>query len=126
MVDVVLVILIFFMAGTSLINPEWFLRTESLKRGRAPGEADPFELSPVWLTVDLSLGPDGQVTYTGLGAASQPIGLFAQRIADFAKGTPTGKISVVVNPAADVPYSAVIAIHESCAAAGIERVGIGK
>lgn len=126
MVDIVLVILIFFMAGTTLVSPEWFLRTESFKRGRAPGEADPFELPPVWLTIALSLGPDGKSIYTGLGDAPHAIDTFAARIADFAKGTPTGRIIVVVSPASDVPYSDVITIHEACAAAGIERVGIGK
>jgi biopolymer transport protein ExbD len=114
------------MAGTSLINPEWFLKSESLKRGRAPGEKDPFELPPVWLTIDLSVAPDGRVLYTGVGATAQPMSTLAARIADFAKGTTTGKIVVVVNPSPDVPYDDVIAVHEACAAAGIERVGIGK
>jgi biopolymer transport protein ExbD len=127
MVDVVLVILIFFMAGTTFLGQEWFLKSEFLKKGGAAAKAaDPLALPPVWLTIALDVDQStGQTRASGLGAGATDLAGFAKRLADFAAGTETKQIVVVLSPSADVPYKDVVKAHEACAAAGIERVGIG-
>jgi len=129
MVDVVLVILIFFMAGTTFISREWFLRTESFRRGTATTRRDPLELPPVWLTISLKRGEDGNTLFTGLGTdptTGEDIGAFSARLGEFARATDKSKIVVVLAPAPDVPYRDVVAAHEACAAAGIERFGLSQ
>jgi biopolymer transport protein ExbD len=127
MVDIVLVILIFFMAGTTFIDREWFLRSEALAKGTAPAKPDPMELPPVWLTISLSRDAAGGTVFSGLGAdvtLRRPLAELRGQVEQFAKGTDTKKIVVVLTPAKDVSYRDVVAAHEACAAAGIERVGV--
>lgn len=125
MVDIVLVILIFFMAGTTLLGQEWFLRSEVLKRGGAK-EPDPLELPPVWLTISLSVEEGTARTIVrGLGDAALSLEEFAARLREFAEGTEKDKIVVVLTPDSPVAYRDVVRAHEACLQAGVKRVGVG-
>lgn len=129
MVDIVLVILIFFMAGTTFLGQEWFLKSESFRGTRTPAKPDALDLPPVWLTITLSVGEGGRTVASGLDQdRSKRLDLtaFGEKIQAFARGTDTNKIIVVLVPDPMVPYKDVVAVHEACAAAGIERVGISQ
>lgn len=129
MVDIVLVILIFFMAGTTFLGQEWFLRSESFRSARVPGRPDALDLPPVWLTISLSVGDGGRTLFAGLDSDRSKrldLAAFGERLREFARGTDTAKIIVVLVPDPAVPYKDVVAVHEACAAAGIERVGISQ
>ncbi|MBC7771686.1 MAG: biopolymer transporter ExbD [Pyrinomonadaceae bacterium] len=129
MVDIVLVILIFFMAGTTFLGQEWFLKSESFRSTRTPSTPDALDLPPVWLTITLSVGQSGQTLAAGLDADRAKVldlAALSLRLREFARGTETKKIIVVLVPDPAVPYKDVVAVHEACAAAGIERVGISQ
>src|SRR5690606_9925072 len=75
MVDVILVILIFFMATTVIVGEEWFLGAgltrqapHEAREGAGADEAqeDPFEMPPPRFTLRLSVGEGGTVV-SGLG-----------------------------------------------------------
>lgn len=134
MVDVVMVILVFFMTSAAFVGPEWFLSALLPAPAKAPPSAAPTPppaggagagaLAPVRLDLALDATPAGGVTLTGLGltAASLEDGLAA--LAAFVKDTPTDQVELLLKPAAGVPYRDVIRVHEAAEALGLTRVGI--
>lgn len=123
MVDVVLVILIFFMTGSTLLGPEWFLSTAvpRIREGPAPA-ADPFALPPARFEITLSVDAAGRTVAGGLGlqnvspdALAEPLRTLAADGAD---------LIVLIRPAPDVPYRDVVHVHDLCTLAGVEHVGI--
>lgn len=143
MVDVVLVILIFFMASTALLGPELLLRT-ALAEDRAPeagvnaragaGERDnPFALEAPTLTVRLRATPDARVAITGMGLTDASLAaLFGAassvaadlRAAGAITGDPATDTAVVIEVDPAVPYSAAVAAHDALTRAGFTRVGL--
>lgn len=123
MVDVVLVILIFFMAGSAFLGQEWFLKSEVLRRGTPTTKADPLALPPTRLILTLEPDQAGHTTINGMG---DPLDLqgFATALKKFTDGVDVKQIIVIVAPAANVPYQDVFKVHEICSAAGIERIGV--
>jgi biopolymer transport protein ExbD len=125
MVDIVMVILIFFMAGTALVGPEWVLRA-SLPDGRGaarPASTDPFSLPPARFELLLSVR-DGRTVTAGLGltnASPDDVGLALRRLASDAGNT---EVILLIRPAPDVPYRDVVRIHDECERAGITRIGL--
>ncbi len=131
MVDVVLVILIFFMAATGLAVSERFLRTglpheqgES-RAGNTPSPtADAAKLPPSRAL--LRLQRDGRRTIvTGLGMERVGLGEVSQRLQAFADAGAADTIIVVVSPDGDVPYQDVVIVHDACAKAGVPNVRLG-
>ncbi len=145
MVDVVLVILIFFMASTALLGPELLLRT-AVAEDRAPqagldaragaGEADnPFALEAPTLTVRLRATADGRLAVTGMGLTdanlSALFGAASTVAADLrAAGAITGDpktdtaVIIEIDPTPAIPYSAAVAAHDALTRAGFTRVGL--
>lgn len=131
MVDVVLVILIFFMAATGLAVSERFLRTGlpreagETRAGDTPSpSADPEKLPPSRALLRLSR--DGRRTLvTGLGMERVGLGDVSQRLQDFAAAGAADSIIVVVSPEGDVPYQDVVIVHDACAKAGVPNVRLG-
>ena len=128
MVDVVMVILIFFMASATFAGSEWFLRT-ALPRPAAEAPAkdssgDPFKLPPARFELSLTRGADGRTMAAAQGSDPAPITELPARLADLARGTAPDDIVLVIRAAADVPYSDVIRAHDAATAAGITRVGL--
>lgn len=122
MVDVVMVILVFFMAGTALVGPEWLLRV-----GLAPADsaAAGFELGPADLSVSLST-EGGAVFFDGLGTKAAALGELEATAAAAAAalGPAIGQTRVTIEAASGVPYEAVVAAHDRLTAAGFGRVAI--
>ena len=126
MVDVVMVILIFFMAGTALIAPEMFL---SAGLPSEPGETDapgpvvndPFELPPAQFTLRIHRA-SGRTVIDGLGFTSGSLDELQARLGDISSGA--SDFAVLIQPALDVPFADVVAIHDRIIAAGISRVGL--
>lgn len=125
MTDIVLVILIFFMAGTAFLGQEWFIRSEMLKRGSPTAKQDPLELPPTRLTFQLRRSSSGAAVVTGMGDTPLDLDTFARRIMAFTEGTEKSLIVAIIEPAdPGVTYEEVVRVHEACIAAGIERVGV--
>lgn len=131
MVDVVLVILIFFMAAMGLAVREHFLRT-GLPRpqgdaGQTASEAPALgdDVLPPSRAL-LRLTRDGRNTLvSGLGMDRVGIADVARRLEDFARAGAADAIIVVVAPDLDVPYQDVVLVHDACARAGVRNVRLG-
>lgn len=130
MVDVVMVILIFFMASAAFLGSEWFLRAAipfEAGRGSSPRKPnDPAALPPVRLDIFLDVDPQGQTVVTFSQDLSRaPLEAFFARIAQFKQDRTAGDIEVMIRPTAQVPYADVVRVHAACDDAGIYKLGIG-
>lgn len=121
MVDVVLVILIFFMTAAALVGPERLLKM--LLPDRSEAAADPFALPPADLRLELSV-KGGRVVADGLGLSAAPVETLPDALSDLAGRLGPENISIVLATADDVPYAALVAARDACAAAGIARVAL--
>ncbi|HNB60214.1 MAG TPA: biopolymer transporter ExbD [Phycisphaerales bacterium] len=128
MVDVVMVILIFFMASAAFMGDEWFLRTAipfEAGRGTATNKPnDPLALPPTRLDVQLDVDRNGQTIVTVLDLKEAPLQAFLDRVATFPQSKETSEMEVVIRAAGAVPYRDVVRAHSACDAAGIVKVGI--
>lgn len=123
MVDVVMVILIFFMASAAFLGPEWLLKTALPSRSAepsAPAAAPP----PLVLRLDIRSGPEPFIVING-GPATRTADLSPALQAAMTDRRPADVIVLVV-PEPDAPYEAVVRVHELCAELGIEKIGLGE
>jgi biopolymer transport protein ExbD len=131
MVDVVMVILVFFMASAAFLGPEWMLKS-LLPRPPAEGAGaegaeagkSRAELPPVRLEIALSVGAGGRVEATGVGKTARPIDEVLAALAGFAEGAPKEQIEVLIRADGRVPYREVVRVHEGAARVGVGRVGV--
>ncbi len=131
MVDVVMVILVFFMASAAFLGPEWMLkslvpRPPAAGAGKAePAGPNDAPLPPVRLEITLARDPaTGRTLATGVGQTGVVVPDVLDALARFAEGTPKDQIEVLVKPDRDVPYRDVVRVHEGAARTGITRVGV--
>lgn len=128
MVDVVMVLLIFFMATTALLGPEWFINAHLPEDEREGGvEGERFLLPEVRLEVRLSPGDAGTLV-DGFGLSAGTLDAFEAQVASaapdlLAAGADAQPI-VLIAPEAGVPYQDVVRAHDACSAAGLTRVGL--
>ncbi|MCW5764453.1 MAG: biopolymer transporter ExbD [Phycisphaeraceae bacterium] len=127
MVDVVMVILVFFMVSAAFVGPEWFLRTvlpAPAGAGRA-GTPDP-TVRPVRIDVTLSV-VGGSTVATGQGLTDASLERMAEALAEAARlaGDQVKQaVEVVLRPQGAVPYRDIIRLHEAAQRAGIERITV--
>jgi len=130
MVDIVMVILIFFMASAAFMGNEWFLKAAipfEAGRGKAAEKKnDPLALPPTRTDITLDVDAQGQTVVT-LGAALQraTVDQFIAYIAKFKSDKAAGDIEVVIRPNPKVAYADVVRVHAACDEVGIYKVGIG-
>jgi biopolymer transport protein ExbD len=128
MVDIVMVILIFFMATAAFMGNEWFLRAAiPFEAGRGTSlnkPNDPLALPLKPLEILLGVTPEGVTTVTFLDLQNASLDQFLARIAQFPRNDTTAELEVVIRPDPRVPYPDVIRVHAACDAAGIYKVGI--
>ncbi len=128
MVDVVMVILIFFMASAAFLGSEWFLNAAlpfDAGRGKNPNvKQDPLSLPPVRLDVVMDLDSGGNTVVSFLELKRVPVDQFIERVAAFQKTEGSGDLEVVIRPTPSVPYREVVRAHSACDQAGLFKVGI--
>jgi biopolymer transport protein ExbD len=139
MVDVVLVILIFFMGAMGLAAAEQFLGTgtpppdaptqsnassSSSNKPPEPTQGAPASRAFLRLTVG-SGGAGGRTVVNGLGLVNVSIAEVAQRLDDLVKAGFDSSVIVIVAPARDVPYQDVVLVHDAAARAGISNIRLG-
>jgi biopolymer transport protein ExbD len=130
MVDIVMVILIFFMSFAAFMGNEWFLRAAiPFDAGRGTNASKPNDpLAPPPTRMDIVLDADagGNTVVSFLGVSRVPMEEFEKRIAAFPKNdAATRNIEVVLRPTAKVPYADVVRAHAACDSVGIFKVGYG-
>jgi biopolymer transport protein ExbD len=128
MVDVVMVILIFFMASTSFVGTEWFLRAAIPRAGeaqqQAPAEGDPFRLPPARFEILLSHEPGIGTIASGRGIETGPVAELPAQLRELAHGAGKDDVILIIRSQPHVPYADVIRAHEGATAAGIEKIGL--
>lgn len=134
MVDVVMVILIFFMASTTLLGPEVLLRAAvdvpdrgadlSPETTTASGEDAVFRIEPAAFFLTLT-DRDGVVVANGIGLSAARLSevgaaaaALATRLGD------TAEARLVIQPDENVPYEAVVRVTEAFRAAGFDQVAV--
>lgn len=133
MVDVVLVILIFFMAAMGIAVREQYLRTgvPPPREAKASASAAPSATPSDPASIPASRAAlrmqreSGRTVVSGLGMERAPLGEITRRLADFKAAGASSSVIVVVIPAGDVPYQDVVIVHDACAGAGIANVRLG-
>ncbi len=135
MVDVVMVILIFFMASTAILGPEWFLRS-GLASHAASAQQSPDSDIRVRIELRRDVADSNtptQATLRDRGAnlgtetPEQTIIPFTQlrdALARRAQRHTAGSLIVLIDAGDRVPYDEVVQVHEWCAQLGIQRVGL--
>lgn len=123
MVDVVMVILIFFMATASVLGPDWFLKTSIPKMAAAdtPPATEPPEVLRLEVT---RAGAEFAVSCVELNLNGASVANAAAALKSKREGPDGERIVVLIAPADDVAYQAIIALHEVCERLGITKVGV--
>ncbi len=122
MVDVVMVILVFFMASTAVMGPEWMLKSALPVKASAaqpPGARDPKRLE-----IAITLSAQGRSVINGPGIKDGDLDALQRNLAEQAKGTDPENLALLVTPAPDIPYADIVRIHEICHGLGITKIGL--
>lgn len=123
MVDVVMVILIFFMASAAILGPEWFVGARLPKTdASAPRQTTP----PLRIRVSLSRDAREQPLATLDAGGPIPLAQLAQALTRARGERNAGDVVVIIDPAQTSRYDDVIAAHVACAEAGLSKVGLGE
>lgn len=132
MVDVVMVLLIFYMSVASFAGQEWFLRTALPKPAQAGGggeqpppekPVDPFALGAARFEVTLFVNAS-RTFVRGQGFDNVPIGELSGALRRLSLGTSEADIVLIIRSEPGVPYGDVIRAHDAAAAANITQVGL--
>lgn len=136
MVDVVMVILVFFMASAAFVGPEWFLQALiPQKAAAAPtkgaGEVQPPTtpaLAPIRQEFIIDVDASGATIVTGPGLAAATIdaaiAALQALVADLPREQIAANVEVLLKPTAKVPYREVVRLQEQAQRLGISRLGI--
>lgn len=137
MVDVVMVILVFFMVSAAFLGPEWLLGSlvprpaptagsgnTAQGPGQGPKDNDPLSTAPVRFTIDLRLPAPGLAAVaTGAGLTDAPIEQVVEALKAKVGERSMTNVEVLLRPGQGVPWGAVVRTHELCTKAGFVRVG---
>ena len=136
MVDVVMVILVFFMASSAVLGPEWFIKSALPVRSAAAGAAA--EVLRLEFTLRSAPGasaapttPAAPVTPTqsrtlvsGESLDGAPLAALAARLEQLAKDNAGREIAVLLKPDPRVPMQDLVFAHDVCNRLGIAKVGM--
>tara|TARA_A100000171_G_C2138887_1_gene152860 strand:+ start:613 stop:1074 length:462 start_codon:yes stop_codon:yes gene_type:complete len=111
MVDVVLVILIFFMAATTIVGQEWFLKADLPEQREETSETNGFTLPTPMLDLELFVERD-RVVARGLGPEAIGIDEVIERIEQMDADLSEGLI-LRIGASDEVPYGAIVAVHDA-------------
>ncbi len=111
MVDVTLVILIFFMASATIAGQEWFLRADLPEDQDQNQTRSGFTLPVPMLNADLFL-QDQQILVRGIGVEPRSLESVIEQIRSMNPQASEGLV-LSLRAGDDVPYSAVIALHDA-------------
>lgn len=125
MVDVVLVILIFFMASVAFVGPEWFLPAALPAAQHDPDGtgADPYALPDPTLRVRVSL-LDGSPIVSGLGQGAVALAGFEAHARDQLAGLDSRSIRVRLGGDANTTWQQVVAVQDVLTRLGVRQISL--
>lgn len=123
MVDVVMVILIFFMASSTLAGSELFLRARVVAEPEARATETAPLLRPAALVIRLSGAGEG-ARASGLGVREVAIDAMLARIVARGEDLRAGEIPVVVEAGPEVAYQRVVDVMVALERVGVREVGV--
>jgi biopolymer transport protein ExbD len=124
MVDVVLVILIFFMASIVFVGPEWFLPAALPAQQARPRESlDPFALPDPTLSVRLAV-ENGTPTVRGLGPGAVSLAEFEAHAQAQLGGADAQAIKVRLSAAPGVSWQHVVTAQDVLTRVGVRQIAI--
>lgn len=124
MVDVVIVILIFFMSATTFMGPEWFMDVAVPAQSPSTGEqADPFAMPAPTLRVHLEAS-GGSTIATGLGRQDMTLEELESALAAVGASIESDDAFVLIVPKPNVAYRDVIRVRDLCERAGLQEVAL--
>ncbi len=120
MVDVVLVILIFFMASTTIAGQEWFLRASVDTETKEVAQEARFSLPVAMIEVDLVRGTDGVTMVYGIaGDSGVTVERAVEMIGEMELMDPAGSLKVGIGAGDLVPMKDVMAVHDAWHGMGV-------
>jgi len=122
MVDVVMVILIFFMASAVVLGPEFFVQARLPKSGAVRRDAAP---PPTRLTIRVER-ESGRALVRVNDAAAADIAAARGAIIEALGTTSPADAVVVMLPSDDAPYEEVVRLHALCKELGLTRIALGE
>ena len=129
MVDIVLVILIFFMATAAFVGERWFLPaaiTEQAKSQAKGPISSAFELPQA--TIDITLESDQQqmtrASSTYLGLQRESLERLVARIGELSEAEVNDNPQAIVKPSGFVPYRDIIQVNEALVAKRIVNISM--
>jgi len=124
MVDVVLVILIFFMASVVFVGPEWFLPAAlPVEQQHEAESTDPYDLPDPTLNVRVSLNGDTPIV-AGLGPGSIALDDFEAHARTQLTGANPESINIRLNAADGVPWQHVVTAQDILTRVGIRQIAL--
>ena len=107
MVDVVLVILIFFMAATTIVGQEWFLKADLPEQREETSETNGFTLPTPMLDLELFVERD-RVVARGLGPEAIGIDKVIERSQQIKRGNPLDTDTMVGAQASQEQFDKIL------------------
>ena len=125
MVDVVLVILIFFMASIVFVGPEWFLPAAipADQPAQAAEDDDPYALPDPTLHVRITVIDDGPFV-SGLGADVVSLDSFEAYAAEQLGGVDPASVNVRLGADGGVVWQHVVNVQDVLTRLGIRRIAL--
>ena len=124
MVDVVIVILIFFMSATTFMGPEWFMDVAVPAQTPSTGEeGDPFAMPAPTLRVHLEAS-SGSTLATGLGREDMTLDELAAALNAVGANIESDDAFVLIVPQPNVAYRDVVQVRDLCERAGLREVAL--
>lgn len=122
MIDVVFLLLIFFVCTASFRQPEERLPTHLLAQGKgaADVQAPPDPIEPLRVRVHRSDGEDGALVWTLAGRAILERKSLRQTLSALAQAAP--ETPVIVDPEPSTPIGDVIDLYDLCRIAGFAKI----
>ena len=133
MVDVVMVILVFFMASSAVLGPEWFIKSALPVRVPGAGVAtDTLRLEFTLRSVPIDdngantagVRAGSRTVVTGESLTDAPLTALASRLEQLTKENAGREIAVLLKPDARVPMQDLVFAHDACNRLGIAKVGM--
>lgn len=124
MVDVVIVILIFFMSATTFMGPEWFMDVAVPAHDPSVGdEGDPYAMPAPTLRVQLRAS-GGTTLATGLGRQDMTLDQLADALMALGQSIEATDAFVLIVPTPEVAYRDVVHVRDVCERAGLREVAL--